>query len=180
VIAVGEARQFSPRFRRFGGRVLRSQALIMAISAVLANTAAIAAAPPQASYFMPDRAASRIVTVARGGAASAEVTVLMQAIAIKETGPKQTIQKFGEVYAFNPAFFAVRKNEPTQITFWNLQPDDEHDFMLADPELRVLMYVDLPPLSETSYVFTFHRTGLYKFFCTMHPVMEGQILVIQR
>jgi len=45
------------------------------------------------------------------------------------------------------------------ISFRNLQPDDEHDFMLVDPAGNVLMRVMLPPLEETSYVFTFHRAG---------------------
>ena len=37
----------------------------------------------------------------------------------------------------------------------------------------------LLPLQETSYVFTFHQEGLYRFACSMHPnAMFGQILVL--
>jgi plastocyanin len=37
----------------------------------------------------------------------------------------------------------------------------------------------LPPLKETSFVFTFHEEGLFNFFCSMHqPGMHGQILVL--
>ena len=51
--------------------------------------------------------------------------------------------------------------------------------MLVDPTGNVLMRVVLPPLQETSYVFTFHREGLFTFYCTMHqPDMSGQILVL--
>jgi plastocyanin len=51
--------------------------------------------------------------------------------------------------------------------------------MLVDPNLNVLMKVDLPALQETSYVLTFHHEGLFNFYCTMHqPVMSGQILVL--
>ena len=111
--------------------------------------------------------------------AEAAVTVLTQAVAIKETGPKQTVARFGEVYAFAPSFIAVHRDEPTAISFWNLQADDDHDFMLADPDLNVLMKVKLPALQKTSYVFTFHREGLFNFYCTMHqPAMSGQILVL--
>jgi len=129
--------------------------------------------------YLPDTTSSKAVTVTRGQTAAAGITVLTEAVAIKETGPKETVARFGEVYAFAPAFLAVHRDEPTLISFRNLQPDDEHDFMLIDPEGNVLMRVMLPPLQETSYVFTFHRDGLFTFYCTMHqPDMSGQILVL--
>ena len=133
----------------------------------------------QGATYLPDTTASRVVTATQNGAAEAGVTVLTEGVAIKETGPKQTVKRFGEVYAFAPAFFAVHRDEPTLISFWNLQPDDEHDLMLADPQSNVLMHVVLPPLKETAYVFTFHQEGLFPFYCTMHqPAMSGQILVL--
>ena len=65
------------------------------------------------------------------------------------------------------------------MTFWNLQPDDEHDFMLTDPHNKVLLQVKLPPLSKTTFVMTFHEEELYPFYCTVHqPAMSGQILVV--
>ena len=131
------------------------------------------------AIYLPDATSSKAVTVTRGQTAAAGITVLTEAVAIKETGPKETVARFGEVYAFAPAFLAVHRDEPTLISFRNLQPDDEHDFMLVDPEGNVLMRVMLPPLQETSYVFTFHRDGLFTFYCTMHqPDMSGQILVL--
>ena len=100
-------------------------------------------------------------------------------MAVKETGLKETIACFGEVYAFAPSFFAVHRDEATLIRFWNLQPDDEHDFLLMDPQRNVLMKAILPPLKETSFVFTFHKEGLFDFVCAMHrPAMNGQILVL--
>ena len=50
-----------------------------------------------------------------------------------------------------------------RIEFWNLQPDDEHDFALLSPDLTVLMYVQLPPLQKTPYIFTFHQEGELNF-----------------
>lgn len=118
------------------------------------------------------------VTIARGGNARARVLVTTVGVAIKETGPAATVTQFGEVYAFSPEVFAVRREEPTQITFWNLQPDDEHDFMLTDPQNRVLLKTKFAPLSKTTYVMTFHDEGVYPFYCTMHqPAMSGQIIV---
>jgi plastocyanin len=131
------------------------------------------------SFYLPNAEASRLVTVVSNAQASATVLVQTHRVAVKETGPKETVQKFGEVYAFSPNFFAVHKDEPTKIRFWNLQPDDNHSFMLMGPRSQVLMNSELPPLQETAYVFTFHEEGLYRFVCSFHPtVMFGQILVL--
>lgn len=118
------------------------------------------------------------VTIARSGKASARIVVLTVGVAIKETGPAETVKQFGEVYAFSPEVLEVRRDQPTQITFWNLQPDDEHDFMLTDPMNKVLLQTKFAPLSKTTYVMTFHDNGIFPFFCTMHqPAMSGQIVV---
>jgi plastocyanin len=37
------------------------------------------------------------------------------------------------------------------------------------------MKVLLPPRRDTVYVFTFHREGLFTFYCTMRqPAMSGR------
>jgi plastocyanin len=131
------------------------------------------------TYYLPGSDAARVVTVAKTGEASRDIAVLTEAVAIKETGPKETVARFGEVYSFSPSFIAVRRNQPTRLTFRNLQPDDDHDFALVAPDLNMLMYVRLPPLKKTSYVFTFHQEGLFDFLCLRHqPAMSGQILVL--
>lgn len=130
-------------------------------------------------YYLPNETASKIVTVTAEGSAAAGFTVLTQAVAIRETGPKETVSRFGEVYSFSPSFMAVHRDEPTAVSFWNLQPDDDHDFMLVDPDLNVLMNVKLPALEKTDFVLTFHHEGIFNFYCTMHqPEMSGQILVL--
>ncbi len=131
------------------------------------------------SYYLPNAEASRFVSITNAGPSAVSILVQTHRVAVKETGPKETVARFGEVYAFSPTFIAVHRDEPTQIRFWNLQSDDKHDFMLVDPHSRVLMNVLLPPLQETSYIFTFHETGLFHFYCAMHqPAMSGQILVL--
>jgi plastocyanin len=133
----------------------------------------------QETFFLPGAEASKVVSVTNEGPAAASIVVQTQRVAVKETGPKETVAKFGEIYDFSPAFIAVHRDEPTRIRFWNLQGDDNHDFMLMSPRSEVLMKVLLPPLQETSYVFTFHEEGLYNFVCAMHqPSMLGQILVL--
>ena len=143
---------------------------------------AFAASPAEReknNYYLPGKDQSKVVSVSAAGEAQAEIIVLTEAVAIKENGPKETIAKFGEVYGFAPSFIVVHKDEPTRLTFWNLQPDDEHDFMLADPDLNVMMHVKFKPLSKNSWVFTFHKEGVFTFYCAVHqPEMNGQILVL--
>ena len=86
---------------------------------------ALAASPAEReknNYYLPGKHQSQMVSVSSTGEAQAEIVALTEAIAVKETGPKETVAKFGEVYAFAPSFIAVHKDEPTRLTFWNLQP----------------------------------------------------------
>jgi len=154
--------------------------VLTAALTILICVASAGAAPPiDKHYYLPDAAASKIVSVSKVGNPEAEVIVLTEAVAIKETGPKETVAKFGEVYAWSPTFIAIRREVPTMLTFWNLQPDDEHDFMLAARDSTVLMHLKLMPLTKTSYIFTFHKDGIFNFYCAVHqPEMNGQILVL--
>jgi plastocyanin len=162
------------------------QVLLIVATIVPAAPESFAGASPQASsspstgpFFLPSGEAAKFVTVTPTGQAEAGVTVVTEAVAVKETAPKAIIDKFGEVYTFSPAFIAVHRDQPTQIDFWNLQPDDEHDFALVGPDFKILMYERLPPLQKTSYVFTFHHEGVVDFKCLRHqPEMSGQIIVL--
>jgi len=131
------------------------------------------------SFYMPNAQASRVVTVTTNGPARANVLIQTHAVSVKENASPEALKRFGEVYSFSPSFFVVHRDEPTLIRFWNLQPDDNHDFMLIDPHSTVLMSQLLPPLKETSFVFTFHEEGLFTMICAMHqPSMNCQILVL--
>lgn len=167
-----------PQVPRFCSNVPVS---VMTILCLLVTSVEAFAATPSSEinskYYLPTD--SKIVTVTRDGNAEAEVVVLTEAVAIKETGPKETIEKYGEVYAFSPSFIVIHRDQPTALTFWNLQPDDDHDFALLGQDWNVLTYVDLPPLQKNSYVFTFHKEGIFDFKCMQHsPAMSGQILVL--
>src|SRR5229473_1158168 len=98
------------------------QAAVRAVIYILLhslNCIATAATPATASkngpFFLPSGDATKIVTVTAGGEAEAGVTVVTEAVAIKETGLAATVAKFGEVYAFSPDFIALHRDEPTQI-----------------------------------------------------------------
>ena len=119
------------------------------------------------------------ISIASDGPAAEQVVIETMAVAVKETETKAQLSKFGEVYAFSPAFFAVYRDRPVRIALWNLQPDDRHDFTLVGPDSKVLATTMLAPLAKKSMVITFHREGLYRFRCNMHqPEMAGQILVL--
>jgi plastocyanin len=127
---------------------------------------------------LPGGAAEKVVSVS-SAAPAASIIVVTQALAIRETGPRETVERFGETYAFSPNVLVVRRDEPTRITFRNLQPDDMHDFLLVAPDSMQLVHLMLPPLRDVSHTFVFHEQGLFPFRCTMHlPVMSGQILVL--
>jgi dihydroorotase len=127
---------------RAGGLPRRSMILVSAILWPLIYAAGVLAAPPPMDkhFHLPDAKASKIVSVATAGNAAAEVIIL--------TVLEARVAKFGNVYAFSPRFFAVRREEPTMLTFWALQ-DDEHDFMLTAPDSSVLMRLKLQPLAKT-------------------------------
>ena len=144
-----------------------------------AETMPMKDAPP---LVAPAAKAAKFVTIKKadewdkGG-----ITVMTQAVAVKETGPKETVARFGELYAFTPSFIAVHREKPTLLRFLNLQPDDEHDFSLLGPGGEVLFYFKLPPLGQAQYFFTFHREGSFDFKCPIHaPHMGGQILVLPK
>jgi plastocyanin len=162
-------------------RIISIAIVVLAVMAVRVGGALAAshAAVHQGPSFLPTGEATKIVTVTNSGEAQGAITVLTEAVAIKETGPKATVKKFGEVYTFSPSFIVVHRDQPTQIEFWNLQPDDEHDFALVGPDSKGLMYITLPPLKKTSFIFTFHEEGVIDFKCLRHqPEMSGQILVL--
>ena len=154
--------------------------LSVCVTAPAQTTAApLAKTAKPSRYYLPGPQAARILTVSKEGNAAAEVTLMTEAVVVKETGSKVAIDHFGEVYAYSPSFIAVHRDEPTMITFWNLQSDDDHDFALIGPDGQILMYVDVPPLKKTSYVFTFNQEGLFDFKCLQHqPEMSGQIMVL--
>jgi plastocyanin len=146
----------------------------LCLAGLPAHAAEHAAQPDQ----LPSGAAERFVSVSAATPA-ASLTVVTQALAIRESGPAETVARFGETYAFSPNVLIVRRGEPTRITFRNLQPDDLHDFLLLAPDATRLAHLFLPALHDVSYTFVFQQEGLFPFACTLHPpVMSGQILVL--
>ena len=74
-------------------------------------------------------------------------------------------------FALGPAQLTVARG--TVVT-WTNKDDDPHTVVSAgDPKL-----LKSPPLdTNETYAFTFDAPGTYKYFCSVHPRMQGTILV---
>jgi Cupredoxin-like domain len=128
--------------------------------------------------YLPGPAAAKIVTAVPNGPARAGVVILTEAQPAGDPDAGE-LKAFGVLYTFSPRVIFVYRDEPTSFSFWNLQSDEHHDFMLADGNGQVLMKMMLPELKKTAITLTFHKEGLYTFYCTMHqPEMSGQIYVL--
>ncbi|SRR5579875_2508077 len=128
--------------------------------------------------YLPTAAVSKIVSAAPDGMARAAVVILTEALPQGQPDPGEE-KTFGVLYVFSPRVVFVHREEPTSFSFWNLQSDETHDFMLTNGSGQVLMKMMLPELKKTTVTLTFHQEGLYTFYCTMHqPEMSGQIYVL--
>lgn len=128
--------------------------------------------------YLPSGAATKVVSVSPQSAAKAHIVVLTVPLPSANPDAKE-IAAFGELFAYSPRTIFVRRDQPTLFSFWNLQPNEEHDFMLVAPDGRVLAHMELPQLKKTDITLEFHQAGLFTFYCTMHqPYMTGQIFVL--
>ena len=76
---------------------IRSIGTIVLALWVAVPVCALAQSPPKKprKYYLPSADSSRLVTVTKTGNAEKEITVLTEAVAVKETGPKETVARFG-------------------------------------------------------------------------------------
>jgi hypothetical protein len=129
--------------------------------------------------YLPNAAALKIVNAVPNGPARSGIVILTETLPTGGAPDPQEQKAFGVLYTFSPRVIFVHRDEPTSFSFWNLQSDENHDFMLASPTGGVLMKMTLPELRKTAVTLTFHKEGLYTFYCTMHqPEMSGQIYVL--
>lgn len=74
-------------------------------------------------------------------------------------------------FTFAPAVLAVA---PGTRVVWTNRDDIPHTVVSAD-EPRVLAS---PPLdTEDSFAFTFATPGRYRYFCSLHPHMQAEVVV---
>jgi plastocyanin len=72
-------------------------------------------------------------------------------------------------FTFNPQKLTVKAG--TTVTWTN--KDDEPHTVVSDRALW-----KSPPLdTDDHFSFTFDKPGTYKYFCSIHPRMEGEIVV---
>ena len=74
-------------------------------------------------------------------------------------------------YAFGPATLTVPRG--TTVT-WTNKDDDPHTVVSAnDPKLFKSSALD----TDENFSFTFNQAGTFKYFCTIHPRMQGTVVV---
>jgi plastocyanin len=74
-------------------------------------------------------------------------------------------------FAFGPAVLKVRRG--TRVVWTN--KDDEPHTVVADGDPHLWRS---PPLdTDDSFSFVFDKPGTYKYFCTIHPRMQGTVIV---
>jgi len=76
-----------------------------------------------------------------------------------------------KTYVFNPASITAAVGDTVT---WVNQDDDPHTVKSSGPEGAFKS-----PALDTNekYSFTFTKPGVYKYFCTLHPHMQGEIVV---
>jgi len=74
-------------------------------------------------------------------------------------------------FSFGPAMLTVPVG--TKVTWTNDDSDTHTVTSDADPKL-----LKSPPLDTgDSFAFTFEKPGIYRYFCSLHPHMQGAIVV---
>ena len=74
-------------------------------------------------------------------------------------------------FAFGPATLTVPHG--TTVT-WTNKDDDPHTVVSADAS----KLFKSPALdTDESFTFTFNEPGTFKYFCTIHPRMQGTVIV---
>ena len=74
-------------------------------------------------------------------------------------------------FSFSPAELAVAAG--TRVT-WTNRDDIPHTAVDRDDPRRMKS----PPLDTgESFAFTFERPGTYRYFCSLHPHMQGTVIV---
>jgi len=74
-------------------------------------------------------------------------------------------------FRFGPAVLTVAVG--TKVTWTNDDSDPHTVTSAAEPKV-----IKSPPLDTgDSFAFTFDKPGTYRYFCSIHPHMQGTIVV---
>ena len=72
-------------------------------------------------------------------------------------------------FAFGPATLTVARG--TTVT-WTNKDDEPHTVATEDKRIKS------PALdTDESFAFTFDQPGTYNYFCSVHPRMQGKVIV---
>jgi plastocyanin len=89
-------------------------------------------------------------------------------------GIAQTMERGAVVidnFAFGPNGLTVKRG--TTVT-WTNKDDEPHTVVSADDHP---LFKSAALDTDDSFTFTFDKAGTYKYFCSIHPRMQGTITV---
>jgi plastocyanin len=95
------------------------------------------------------------------------LVIVRSGLAAGVAGAVVTIDNF----AFGPGTITVKRG--TTVTWLN--KDDEPHTVVNDGDPRVFKSKALD--TDDSYAFTFDKAGTYRYFCSVHPQMQGRVVV---
>lgn len=72
-------------------------------------------------------------------------------------------------FTFGPRELVVR---PGAVVTWTNEDDTPHTVVAMDGSFR-----SRPLDTGESFAFTFTRPGAYAYFCSLHPMMTGKVVV---
>lgn len=95
------------------------------------------------------------------------LVVVRSGLAADVVGAVVTIDNF----AFGPGTITVKRG--TKVTWLN--KDDEPHTVVNDGDPRAFKSGALD--TDDSFAFTFDKAGTYRYFCSIHPQMQGTVVV---
>ena len=94
-----------------------------------------------------------------------------QAASAADPGAAQTAQVFIDNFSFAPAVLTVT---PGTTVTWTNRDDIPHTVLAGGPQGLIKSG---PMDTDDSFSFTFDKPGRYDYFCTLHPHMQGSVVV---
>ena len=106
---------------------------------------------------------------------SSALACALTAVAMVMAGAAKAEDSAGSIAIKNYAFVPATKTvSPGATVTWVNEDDDPHT-VTGDAAVAAL---NSPALdTHDKYAFTFAKPGVYKYFCKLHPHMQGEIIV---
>jgi plastocyanin len=98
------------------------------------------------------------------------VFALLSLSRIASAAPEHTEQVYIDNFTFSPAMITVSAGT---TVIWMNRDDIPHTVVSSDGKTLKSHALD----SDDKYFFTFDTAGEYSYFCSLHPHMQGTVIV---